>query len=473
MAGGTPTGQSGGMTKSKHASLHGHGHGPGLDGFYDALRRPGVMRASSGRWFAGVSAGIARWLGVDALVVRAAFILFSIFFGMGLALYLVLWLLMPDERGEIHLERALKHGDGGSIVLLVVTVISVLGGGPWWGNDLHGLRVGGLVLLAIGTWWFVTRTDTGRELTGWPWKGSGSGPTAPGGHDAGRVMDPGSTPRQDDGAYEPGSPSAPAGASTGNAAANAGAAMSAGPGQPVAPPLPRAPRPRTPSIGFAVGLLVLGAAVVAGAVVSGLARTQAWPANPVALGLATGLGILGLGILAAGIAGRRAGGLAFFAVVGIMATLFASAAPQGLTQPWQAGQRNYAVTSLTPAPDLQLGLGEMRVDLTGADWKATPGTDTVTATVGMGQINLVVPKDVHVVVNAKARAGALVATGTTEGDVNVNSGNDGGPPVRVGSNGGISVAQTVTYGTTSGQAEIVVNAEVGLGEIRVTTGTAP
>ena len=103
------------------------------------------MRQSNGRWFAGVAAGVARWLGVDPLVVRAGFILFSIFFGMGLALYLVLWLLMPDERGEIHVERALKHGEGSSIFLLVVTVMAVLGGGPWGGGDSRGLRFFGFV----------------------------------------------------------------------------------------------------------------------------------------------------------------------------------------------------------------------------------------------------------------------------------------------------------------------------------------
>ena len=480
MAGTPRPRHSGGMTKSKHASMHGgHGgmHGHGLDGFYDALRRPGVVRVSSGRWFAGVSAGIARWLGVDPLVVRAGFILLSIFFGMGLAFYLVLWLLMPDERSEIHLERALKHGEGGSIFLLVVTVVSVLGGGPWWGGDVHGLRVGGFVLFVIGAWWFLTRTDTGRQLIGWPWGcggAAGSGSTSPGttsGTTSGTTPDAGGAASTD---AAPGGYTSPTGgASTGNAAANAGAVMTSGPAHPssVVTPVPRAPRVRTPSIGFALGLLVLGAAVVAGAVVVELARAQAWAANPIALGLATGLGILGLGILVAGVAGRRAGGLAFFAVVGIIATLFASAVPHGLTQPWQVGQRSYAVTSLTPAPDLQLGVGELRVDLTGADWRATPGTDHVTTTVGMGQINLVVPEGVRVTVHASARAGALVSTGSNEGPVSVNTDEGMGPGVRVGNNG-VQVDRTLHFGPTTGQEEIVVDAQVGIGEIRVTTGTA-
>ena len=160
------------MTKSNDAPPQGHG----LDGFYTALRRPGIVRQGDGRWFAGVATGLARWLGVDPLVVRAGFILFSIFFGMGVALYLVLWLLMPDERGEIHVERALKHGEGSSIFLLVVTAISVLGGGPWWGGDSRGFRFFGFVLLVVGAWWFATRTATGRELMQQaPWRNRGTG----------------------------------------------------------------------------------------------------------------------------------------------------------------------------------------------------------------------------------------------------------------------------------------------------------
>jgi phage shock protein PspC (stress-responsive transcriptional regulator) len=457
-----PSRHSGHMTKSKQPPTHGHG----IDGFYAALRRPGVVRVSSGRWFAGVATGIARWLGVDPLVVRAAFILFSIFFGMGVAFYLVLWLLMPDERGEIHLERALKYGEGGSIFLLVVTVLSVLGGGPWWGNDLNGLRFGGFVLLAVGTWYFLTRTRPGRELIGWPWKG-GSGGAAAGSSD---------TPASP-GSYQ--SYSAPSGPSTGNAAANAGVAMPGAPtegrpaqGQPaqgqVATYAPPRPRVRTRSIGFAAGLLVLGAAVVTGALVSELARAQSWDGNPIAVGLAAGLGVLGLGIVGAGLAGRRAGGLAFVAVVGIFATLFASAAPRGLTQPWQVGQQTHVVTNVATAPDFQLGLGEMKVDLTNADLSgAQPAT--VRATVGMGRIDLVVPEGVRVTVHATARAGALTAVGTSNGDVNVNSDTGGNPGVT--GNGGIGVNETVSYGPQTGPVQLAVEAEVGLGEVHVTTGS--
>jgi phage shock protein PspC (stress-responsive transcriptional regulator) len=46
---------------------------------------------------AGVASGIAAYLGVDALLVRIAFAVLSIVGGVGIPLYVVCWLLIPDE----------------------------------------------------------------------------------------------------------------------------------------------------------------------------------------------------------------------------------------------------------------------------------------------------------------------------------------------------------------------------------------
>ena len=458
------------MTKSNDAPGQGHG----LDGLYTALRRPGIVRQSNGRWFAGVAAGVARWLGVDPLVVRAGFILFSIFFGMGVALYLVLWLLMPDERGEIHVERALKHGEGSSVFLLVITVMAVLGGGPWWGGDSRGFRFFGFVLLVVGAWWFLTRTGTGRELmASAPWKGQPGAPSptaAAGGASAGT---PAGTTAPDPVTGEPitqpatgAVPAAPppptAYGSTGNAAANAGATLTT--------PRPPAPTPvweRTPSIGFAGGLLVLGLAIVTAVVLSSVALAAGWPGNHVAVGIACGLGVLGLGILVAGIAGRRSGGLAFFAVTGMIAAAATTAAPVGLSQPWQVGDRSYAVTSMTPAPGFELGLGQLNVDLRNANWQGTKGQDIVKTTLGVGELDLVVPEGVSVVVNARARAGEIIATApTVAGDGMRRLGAD------QLQHEGANWQQSVTFGPTTSAPEIVVDAELGVGQIKITTAKA-
>ena len=226
-------------------------------------------------------------------------------------------------------------------------------------------------------------------------------------------------------------------------------------------------RERTPSIGFAGGLLVLGLAIVTGVVLSSVAQAAGWSGNPVAVGIASGLGVLGLGILVAGLAGRRSGGLAFFAVTGMIAAAATTAAPMGLAHPWQAGDRTHTVTSMTPPPAFELGLGQMTVDLRDANWKSTLGTDTVTTTMGVGELDLVVPEGVNVKVNATARAGEIVATGpTVAGDGMQRLG-----PDQV-QHEGTGWTQTVTFGDATKTPEIVVDAELGVGQIKITTASA-
>lgn len=442
MAAAGTAGHSGVMTNK--TSCQGHG----LDGFYEALRRPGITRTGDGRWFAGVAAGLARRLGVDPLVVRAAFILFGLFFGMGIALYLVGWLLMPDEKGKLPIEAALKYGDGGSIFLLVIAGLSLFGGGPWWNGHLNGLRVVGLVGLVAVVWWFLTQTHAGRDL-----------------------LKPGSQP----GTQEPTTPAqslAPSvtpGVSTGNAAAAAGVAGAGTTHEPAPVWNPGSaaygePLVRVRAIGFASGLLVLGLATLTGALVLSIANAAGWSGSRVGLACAAALAALGLGLVVAGLTGRRAGWLAPFALMGIAATLVTLVVPKEMTVPFHVGNANYTVTSLTGDNRYQNGIGNLRVDLSAADHMATPGRDVVHTTLGIGQLDLVVPQGVSVVVHAQARAGDLRAIGANETGTTGN----GNPDVIAD---GVDWAKTVTYG--SGQPEIEVYAEVGAGQINVTAGSAP
>ena len=48
------------------------------------------------RLLAGVCAGLAEWLRMDVTLLRLAFILLTFAWGVGLALYLLGWLLLPD-----------------------------------------------------------------------------------------------------------------------------------------------------------------------------------------------------------------------------------------------------------------------------------------------------------------------------------------------------------------------------------------
>lgn len=56
-----------------------------------------LRRTNDGRIIAGVCSGAGEFLGVDANLVRLGLAVFSIFGGSGIALYVLAWLLMPEE----------------------------------------------------------------------------------------------------------------------------------------------------------------------------------------------------------------------------------------------------------------------------------------------------------------------------------------------------------------------------------------
>jgi phage shock protein C len=56
-----------------------------------------ITRSRNDRMLAGVAGGLAAMFGVDPLIVRLAFVLLAALNGFGLILYIVLWLLVPNE----------------------------------------------------------------------------------------------------------------------------------------------------------------------------------------------------------------------------------------------------------------------------------------------------------------------------------------------------------------------------------------
>ena len=60
-----------------------------------ALRRP-----ARGRVVAGVAEGLARYLGVDVMIIRLAFVVLTIVGAAGIPLYLAGLLLIPEEGSD-------------------------------------------------------------------------------------------------------------------------------------------------------------------------------------------------------------------------------------------------------------------------------------------------------------------------------------------------------------------------------------
>ena len=55
------------------------------------------MRSRNDRMIAGVAGGLAAYFKIDPLIVRLGFALLAMLNGVGIMLYLLLWLLLPNE----------------------------------------------------------------------------------------------------------------------------------------------------------------------------------------------------------------------------------------------------------------------------------------------------------------------------------------------------------------------------------------
>ncbi len=62
--------------------------------------RPRMLRPEQGRLLAGVCAALAPRLVVDVTLMRLAFLLLTLASGLGVVLYLVLWIVLPGQREE-------------------------------------------------------------------------------------------------------------------------------------------------------------------------------------------------------------------------------------------------------------------------------------------------------------------------------------------------------------------------------------
>jgi len=68
---------------------------------------PQLCRPVQDRMLAGVAAGIARYLGVDATIVRIVLAVLAVAGGLGLPIYLAGWLLIPQEGSELSIASEL------------------------------------------------------------------------------------------------------------------------------------------------------------------------------------------------------------------------------------------------------------------------------------------------------------------------------------------------------------------------------
>jgi phage shock protein PspC (stress-responsive transcriptional regulator)/predicted membrane protein len=380
-----------------------------------AADRP-LRRSSSDRLVAGVAAGIATRLNIPTWVVRVAFIVLSFGGALGVALYIAGWLLIPrDDEDDTVAQRLLDRVQDGSdwvgVVLIAVGILIAVQSVGFIRGDL-ALAV---LLAVIGV--LLYRGEVGRRS-----------PTEPSLPEAAKPTGSSAVP-----VGGPSADSATASPTT--------AALSAEHGW-TPPPVARPDTPpRPPSI---LGRLAIALALIASGVMAffDYAVSSFDPSPRHYLGLI--LGIIGIALVVGSVLGRARG----LIVLGIVLTPLLVLSPLAeFDITGGVGQRRVVPSTVEEIPAAyDLAVGELVIDLRAVDFDGR--TVELDTSVGIGSLQVLIPSDVGVEI------GSRVGIGETEVLGAARSG----------------FARNLEM-TRSGNGLLVLNAEVLIGEVRVTGNT--
>jgi phage shock protein PspC (stress-responsive transcriptional regulator) len=394
-----------------------------------------LRRSRSHRMFAGVAGGLGEYFGADPILFRLGFAILTFLGGAGIGLYLAAWILIPEEGeehslGEVGLAKAKVYVEQRDqswiwITLLVIgglIVISNLGRMGWDTGAVFWA-----VLLIAGGIWLYNQDRTGGRPPG------DAPPTRPVAGDP-----PPARP-----AVAPTTRPVDASGYPGQSAASVTEPLR--PARSVAAPAPAAPKVKAPrsNLGrytFALTLVVIG-------ILAMLDNGEVLEMGPAGYGAAT-LATIGAGLLVGSIWGR-ARGLIFWGLLLVPFVLISDAAEVDLS----AGVDKRIFTPDSPAElaeSHELMAGRLLFDLSRMEWGTEPVT--IDAKVSMGQVEVWVPEGVDVDFDGHVEMGRLELFEQRRDGRNVSLN---------------------SAGSTEGAGpQLVLNAEVYMGEIEVTrTGT--
>ena len=484
--------------------------------FFDSLRGSGLMRTNE-RWIAGVAGGVAYRFDLDPTLVRCAWVVLSLFAGVGLVLYGLAWALLPEESdGRIHLEEALSGrfnaGLAGAIGMTIVGMSTFSSGFiPNWYIHEMGIAAAmwplfwlGLIVLAIV---FLIRSAQDRRMS----RKTARGPQGPQPWHAsapGAAQAPGS---------HPGSQAGPVGQTGGfaSAAGSASAWDSSAPGSgapswqsrsyrqrpPYHPaPMPVRPaRPRRPGPGSSLSLAVLGLGFLTAAGVWYATATHR-------VGLLQGqffligtlVALLGAGIVASGLRRRRGGwmtvlGWPVLFVAAIPALATASIVPTSLARmPFETLRSSTTVASSTVTwKELTASasggsvarskdIGDLTLDLRGMPAEEAGKLSTITAHLDVGTLRIKTDTDQQLTVTTDVDMGSIdsrVSRAWTVDGRQMDQNNEGphrhdvtgkGITTYASSSGGLNIKRTLASPSSDdGRPRITINASVDTGTINI------
>ncbi len=338
-----------------------------------------LARRSDERLLGGVAGGVADSLGVDAVLVRLAFVVTAFVGGVGVIAYLLGWIVLPVAPTAPGVEPA--HADRRQLLgygLVALGLLTIGGRLGWtiWGDGAFWP----LLLIGLGAAVLWLRTRDTQD-------GPGPAPRPP------------APPGPSETAPMPTLPLAlTAGTETG---AEAPTEPFTGHASPAAPAPPAAPRPRS-YLGAVTWSLLL---VLAG----GAWLLDAAGAVDLDVGvvLALALAVVGGALVVSAWWGRSRGLIA----LGIPLVLVVGGL--GLVDvPLDGGIGNptYRPTTIGAVHrSYELAIGDLSLDLRRVDFSG--GRRHVHAQLGIGQLNVTVPDGVRVVVDGHAGVGSITAFG--------------------------------------------------------------
>ena len=484
--------------------------------FFDSLRGSGLMRTNE-RWVAGVAGGVAHRFDLDPTLVRCAWVVLSLFAGVGLVLYGLAWALLPEESdGRIHLEEALSGrfnaGLAGAIGMTIVGMSTFSSGFiPNWYIHEMGIAAAmwplfwlGLIVLAIV---FLIRSAQDRRMS----RKTARGPQGPQPWHAsapGAAQAPGS---------HPGSQAGPAGQAGGfaSAAGSASAWDSSAPGSGAPswqsrsyrqrPPYQQPPvqvrpaRPRRPGPGSSLSLAVLGLGFLT---VAGVWYATATHRVGLLQGqfflIGTLVALLGAGIVASGLRRRRGGwmtvlGWPVLFVAAIPALATASIVPTSLARmPFETLRSSTTVASSTVTwKELTASasggsvarskdIGDLTLDLRGMPAEEAGKLSTITAHLDVGTLRIKTDTDQQLTVTTDVDMGSIdsrVSRAWTVDGRQMDQNNEGphrhdvtgkGITTYASSSGGLNIKRTLASPSSDdGRPRITINASVDTGTINI------
>ena len=408
-------------------------------------RRPGsihdLRRSRHDRMLGGVAAGIARSYDWDPTLVRLAFVVAAVF-GIGIPVYVVAWIVIPPEPDDGTAPATRETGPLVGLILLGVGVLWL--GGRLVPNGDFADVIWPLTLIGGGIAVLVIRagSPTDAQVDGAP------GVTPEAGTDA-------DTATETDGTADATTPDAEGRATSAATATTAAVTSSAWaepapwpqPPQPPRPARPRAPKPPRPRP--CLGPLTVSALAVFAGVTALLASTGVLDVDLEVAG-AIALGIVGTGLVVSAWFGRARGlvPLAILITIALGVVALIDTPLEG-----GIGDRSYRPASVRELEDeYRLAIGTMQLDLRDAPLRV--GITDVTASVGIGELHVLVPADVTVEVHAEAGVGRVAVFGAAEGGVAVERDDTARPPGE-------------TSGAGTGARVLRLDLRTGIGDLNV------